>query len=378
MAKKDSRGKTAAFAEFFAGVGLMRMGLERAGWRCAFAHDIDANKRALYDAQFGDADAHYMLGDIHELDARTVPDVALATASFPCTDLSLAGARRGLNSGQSSAFWGFVRVLRDMDARRPSLLLIENVPGFLTSHGGRDFVAAMRALNELGYAVDPFIVDAAYFVPQSRQRLFIVGAQECGTASLGCASLNADAENESRPAALLSIIKKQPEIHWCLRNLPPLPECKRTLRDVIEALPPDDAQWWSEERTRYLLSQMSERHRAQTEAMTAGADWSYGTIFRRVRKGRTMAELRVDGRAGCLRTPKGGSARQILLMAGRGQCKVRLLTARECARLMGANDFPCGASLNQMLFAFGDAVCVPVVEWIARNRLIQETEIKTE
>ena len=84
-----------------------------------------------------------------------------------------------------------------------------------------------------------------------------------------------------------------------------------------------------------------------------------------------MAELRVDGIAGCLRTPKGGSGRQILFVAGNGHYRVRLLTARECARLMGADDFEITVPLNQALFGFGDAVCVPVIDWLARNYLNQ-------
>jgi DNA (cytosine-5)-methyltransferase 1 len=82
-----------------------------------------------------------------------------------------------------------------------------------------------------------------------------------------------------------------------------------------------------------------------------------------------MAELRTDGIAGCLRTPKGGSARQILFKAGYGRYAVRLLTPVECARLMGADTYKIKVPLNQALFGFGDAVCVPAVTWIAQNYL---------
>ena len=82
-----------------------------------------------------------------------------------------------------------------------------------------------------------------------------------------------------------------------------------------------------------------------------------------------MAELRVDGLAGCLRTPRGGSGRQILFKAGKGKYWARLLIPRECARLMGADDFKIEAPLNQALFGFGDAVCVPAIEWIAKYYL---------
>ena len=114
---------------------------------------------------------------------------------------------------------------------------------------------------------------------------------------------------------------------------------------------------------------MSQRHRVIADKMINSVGWSFGTVFRRVREGGSMAELRVDGIAGCLRTPRGGSGRQILVKAGFGEFYARLLTPRECARLMGADNFIISGSLNQALFGFGDAVCVPVVEWIAENYL---------
>ena len=112
---------------------------------------------------------------------------------------------------------------------------------------------------------------------------------------------------------------------------------------------------------------MSEKHRAIADEMISGEKVAYGTVFRRVRYGRSMAELRTDGIAGCLRTPRGGSGRQILFAAGQGRYAVRLLTPRECAHLMGAGDFKITASLNKALFGFGDAVCVPVITWIVEN-----------
>lgn len=78
------------FAEFFAGIGLMRFGLQKQGWTIAFANDIDPEKREMYQAHFRDGDKHFHLGDIHHLKADSMPSVALATASFPCNDLSLA------------------------------------------------------------------------------------------------------------------------------------------------------------------------------------------------------------------------------------------------------------------------------------------------
>jgi DNA (cytosine-5)-methyltransferase 1 len=356
-------------AEFFAGIGLMRLGLERQGWRVAFANDIDARKQAMYAAHFQDAKPHFLLGDVCALSAETIPDVTLATASFPCTDLSLAGARGGIHVRESSAFWGFTRALEELGERRPPLVLLENVTGFLTSHRGADFRVAMQELNRLGYSVDAFILDAARFVPQSRQRLFVIGVQDALYGD-GVAPLPVPLVSDVRPRALAEyMLARQDTIRWRVRPLPPMPISDMTLATVLEDLPPDHPMWWSATRATYLLSQMSPAHRAVADRMIAGEECSNGTVFRRMRAGRSMAELRTDGIAGCLRTPKGGSAKQILFKAGRGEYHARLLTPRESARLMGADDYTLPNSLDSAYFGFGDAVCVPVIEWIATHYL---------
>jgi len=354
------------FAEFFAGIGLMRIGLERAGWRVAFANDIDEDKRQMYCEHFGD-NGEFVLGDVHQLVEHDIPNIALATASFPCNDLSLAGARRGLAGEQSSALWGFIEVLTKMGQRRPPMVLLENVTGFLTSHDGNDFRDALLALNRLGYAVDAMIIDAGQFVPQSRQRLFVIATKTPVVSALN--DTPSFYESDCRPPALADFIMWNADINWRIRQLPPLPVTKAKLPDILENLSPNSQVWWSRERADYLLNQMSPKHRGIAEAMIRGNRITYGTVFRRIRNERSMAELRTDGIAGCLRTPRGGSGRQILFAAGKGRFAVRLLTPRECARLMGADDFKITVSLNQALFGFGDAVCVPVIEWVARNYL---------
>lgn len=354
-------------AEFFAGIGLMRMGLDREGWTTVWANDIDEKKWEMYRANFPEKESELVRGDVHKIAAKDIPDIDLATASFPCNDLSLAGARHGLAGSHSSAFWGFVDALKGMGKRRPPLVLLENVAGFLTSNDGNDFREALIALNDLGYAVDTFMIDAARFVPQSRQRLFVVGskAQRDPLREESVEFFQSDV----RPPALADFIFMNPEIGWAIRDLPTLPLSTKRLDDIIEDVPANSSAWWSRERCDYLLNQMSEKHRGQAERMMARRSWSYGTVFRRIRKGRSMGELRTDGIAGCLRTPRGGSGRQILFCAGKGDYRVRLLTPLECARLMGADGYTINVSLNQALFGFGDAVCVPVIQWIARHYL---------
>ena len=196
------------------------------------------------------------------------------------------------------------------------------------SHDGKDFADAMRALNELGYCVDPFILDAASFVPQSRQRLFVVGFLRKFSETTRSEDSRRFFESQVRPKALADFILDHAEIDWAIRQLPTPPKSSKRLTDVLEDIPRDSNIWWSEQRTKYLLNQMNEKHRAVADKMISGREWSYGTVFRRIRNGKSMAELRTDGIAGCLRTPRGGSGRQILLKAGKGVCFARLLTPR--------------------------------------------------
>lgn len=375
MIEKKEENKTVA--EFFAGIGLMRAGLEKAGWKTTFANDIDPIKRRLYLNHFTGFGDHFILEDIHKLEALDIPNVDLATASFPCTDLSLAGRRAGLDGEHSSAFWGFVNILQCMGNQKPSLILLENVAGFLTSNNGQDFHDALTALNEQGYSVDAFIVDAAHFVPQSRVRMFIIGKQ---TDEPNLKLKHFLPQTELRPERLVKFIYNHPEIHWDINTkLPELPKVNSNLSGIIERVPKSSSLWFSKERVDYLLNQTFDRHLSKVIELKAGKSYTYLTAFRRVRNKKSMAEIRFDGIAGCLRTPKGGSARQILLEVGKGEINIRLLTPRECSRLMGADDFKLSGTSNEALFGFGDAVCVPVVTWIAEYYLNPEiSKLKNE
>lgn len=359
-------------SEFFAGVGLAHFGLEKAGWSIRFANDYAEDKLAFYRENFDSSQLTLDQRDIHKIKCKDVPSVCLATACFPCTDLSLAGAQRGLEPGtESSAYLKFTHLLSQMKSRRPPFVLLENVVGMLHSRNGKDFRICLQQLSDAGYSVDPFVLDAKWFVPHSRPRLFVVAVRNDlepeghidGDRVADAATL--------RPERLTDFITDNPDLPWSLRLLP-LP-AKRSIRldQIIEKIPKDDPRWWSKARVKKLYDQMSQQHRKEVRLMLKSRRPKYATVFRRMRYGRSMAELRTDGLAGCLRTPKGGSARQILFQASNGTYSARLLTPSECARLMGADSIriPKTVSVNSALFAFGDGVCVPVVTWIANNYL---------
>lgn len=349
-------------AEFFAGIGLVRMGLESAGVDVVFANDIEATKHEMYAQHFGkEAASHFELGDIGSVAGSTMPDIDLAWASFPCTDLSLAGNRKGLKGAESGTFWQFTRILEEMGDKRPPVVALENVVGLATSHGGADLVAAIRELNELGYSVDVLTLDARRFVPQSRPRLFIVGAQDAPEDVV-------DPNSELRPD-WLQIPFGDPTLRMHRANLPgPPPPRISGLKDVVQK---QGVEWWDEERTARFLSSLSDFQGERLSALRAAKTVSYRTAYRRTRKGIPVWEVRSDDIAGCLRTARGGSSKQAVVRVGNGKVSVRWMTPLEYARLMGAGDYDIdGIRPNQVLFGFGDAVCVPAVSWLAENYLV--------
>jgi DNA (cytosine-5)-methyltransferase 1 len=355
-------------AEYFAGIGLVRLGLEQVGWSVIFANDWAHSKFEMYSARFKDASKHYKVQDIFSICPTDIPNTLLATASFPCIDLSLAGNLEGIDGRHSSAFWGFTQILGSQ-VNKPKLVMLENVSGWLTSNNGQDFRIAIQELNRLGYACDVFTIDAAHFVPQSRPRIFVVGIQKSNihqdifVFSKRSSSLKTQALEKAVIANL--------DLCWHFLEVPSLPDkIKANLNLVIENISENDDRWWSDDEVKRHLNMMSPVNLTYLKQLQDLSKYSYCPMYRRVRGGEQKAELRKDGLAGCLRTARGGSSRQMLVRVGQGTIKMRLMTPREYARLQGVpDDYPLPLQINQALTGFGDAVCVPVIVWIAENIL---------
>ncbi|QSV17336.1 DNA cytosine methyltransferase [Photobacterium ganghwense] len=367
------------FIEFFAGTGLVREGLEKDGWKCLWANDICPDKQSAYVDNFGAGD--FLLGDIWELTKRTeqLPSEAfLATASFPCTDLSVAGSRKGLKGEASGTLIAFLQIIEKLNDK-PPVLLLENVQGFLTSHKGADVSFTINELNKLGYVVSIVELDARYFTPQSRPRVFVVAVLSQLAPSVMVT--NQHSANEHFSAKLLdnaqfytkkvqSVYIQNSKCSLGVFDLPSLEDTKLKLHDIVEDLDHNNKYWWSNDRVEKLCAQMSANHSKTLNHMMNQNKVTYGTVYRRVRNSISMAELRTDGIAGCLRTPKGGSSKQILVAAGNGKVRVRFLTPREYARLQGVDDsFILSKNDTKAYFAMGDAVCVPALTWLSKNIL---------
>ncbi len=129
-----------SYYEFFAGGGMARAGLSH-GWECIFANEFDVKKASIYEKNWKPTDV-LKVADVGTLTTKDLPATAdLVWASFPCQDLSLAGAGAGLKGDRSGTYWPFWRLMEKMVAERraPKLIVLENVCGTLTSHEGKDF-----------------------------------------------------------------------------------------------------------------------------------------------------------------------------------------------------------------------------------------------
>lgn len=365
-----------SFYEFFAGGGMARAGLGP-GWQCLLANDFDPKKAASYAANWGAE--HLRVGDVAALTAKDLPGVAdLAWASFPCQDLSLAGAGVGLKGERSGAFWPFWKLIKALgeEDRAPRLVVLENVCGALSSHHGKDFAALGAALSDAGYRFGAVVMDAIHFLPQSRPRLFIVGVHK--TSPIPRFLLAGGPEGEWHPPALAQAygkLSRSSQDAWVWWRLPAPPARASIFADMAQDAP-DSVAWHTAAETEKLLGMMNEHNRAKVEAAKKMKGRQVGAIYKRTRANgphgekAQRAEIRLDGVAGCLRTPAGGSSRQVIMVIEGERVRSRLLSPREAARLMGLPDaYALPENYNDAYHLAGDGVAVPVVRFLASQIL---------
>lgn len=352
---------------------MARLGLGEA-WMCKFANDFDDVKARTYRDNFEDAGQHFHEGDVWDLSTEDLPDrVDLAWASSPCQDFSLAGARAGLSGTRSSAFFGFWNLIQGLakEQRQPPIIVIENVTGILTSHGGADFNALAEALAAEGYSFGAIEIDAARFVPQSRPRVFVIASLKTPPPSLTQVEFAKPFHSQRIVAAydrLNSDLKKS----WVWWHLNYPPAGNHTLDSILE---PDSAvAWHAQDRTDALLGLLSPLHKEKLAGAKKRGVRTVGTLFRRMRIENKLkvqrAELRFDGYAGCLRTSGGGSSRQFAVVVDGDEVRTRLLTPLECGRLMGLESaYKLPKRATAALSVLGDGVVVQVVEFLRQNIL---------
>lgn len=361
--------------EFFAGGGMAGIGLG-SSWRCTFANDFDERKAKSYRAN-ASAGEEIRVCDVAKVKVHHLPETAdLAWASFPCQDLSLAGDGAGLGGDRSRAFWAFWRLVAELKRgqRAPRIVVLENVTGIITSHGGKDLRSIMKAMVGQDYRIGALVVDAVHFLPQSRPRFFLIGVQE--DIDLPKLVVQETFDAWWHPRALREFVDTlAPDIRskwiwWKMHH--------RTRRNADLSKMVDrsvDPKWHSPEETKSLLALMDKNNAHKVEAAKTAGKAVIGTIYRRMRpNGKSescqRAEVRFDGIAGCLRTPRGGSSIQTLIEVDGGTVRTRLLTAREGARLMGLpEEYVLPTLHGDAHRLIGDGVAVPVVRYIAQQLL---------
>ncbi|HXE25633.1 MAG TPA: DNA (cytosine-5-)-methyltransferase, partial [Roseiarcus sp.] len=307
----------------------------------------------------------------------------LVWASFPCQDLSLAGSYRGLgrehddSRTRSGTFWPFWKLMRSLveHSRAPRTIVLENVFGCLTSHGGRDFAAIASALSDSDYNFGATVIDASDFVPQSRPRVFFIAAH--GDHAIPKSLAGLEPQEFWHPATLVHAYERidvQAKKKWVWWNLARPARRNSVFADVIED-EPTGVTWHTAAQTNYLLQLMSPLNRRKVEEAKRTGRRTVGAVYRRTRPdeygvSRQRAEARFDDTAGCLRTPAGGSSRQTIVLVEGESVRSRLLSAREAARLMGlGDDYRLPQRYNDAYHVCGDGVCAPVVRHIAAHVL---------
>lgn len=346
-----------SFLEFFAGSGLVAQGL-KGYFRAVWANDICEKKAAVYTANH--EAKHFHLGSIANVKGQTLPDSSLAWASFPCQDLSLAGLTEGIHGARSGLVWEWLRIIDEMPSR-PPVLVAENVAGLVSVAGGSHYRKLHETLSNMGYVVGAMLINAVCWVPQSRPRIFIVAVQAKTAIPHELVSISPNwlhPDSVCKAAAGLE--------NWVWWNIPQPPSRKQNLSDVVEW----DAPYADAKTDARNIALISPRHRETLDQLPQSKPF-VAPGYKRTRNGQQVLELRFDDLSGCLRTPEGGSSRQVIVIKKNSTLKTRLLTVREAARLMGAPEtYKIPGSYNDGYRAMGDAVAVPVVEWLAKHLLL--------
>ena len=318
------------FIDLFAGIGGLRLGFEAIGGRCVFTSEWDKFAQKTYARNFPESEDHVMAGDIHPYgaDPSLIPEFDVLLAGFPCQPFSLAGVSKKNSLGrlhgfddvkQGNLFFEIERILRN---HRPAAVLLENVKHLTRHDKGNTFEVIRRTLeDDLGYAIDFRVISSKPWVPQNRERIFIVGfRRDVGFCFDG---FDAVIPSEDSWPRLGSVLQSHNEV-----------DAKYTLTPKL----------WD-----YLKA-----YRAKHEK--AGNGFGY-SLFGRNSVTRTLSA----------RYHKDGSE---ILIEQKGT-RPRRLTPTECARLMG---FEHGSrkwdislvSDTQAYRQFGNAVVVPVVDAVAR------------
>ena len=307
------------FVDLFAGIGGFRIGLEKVGGHCIFSCEWDKHAQKTYLNWFGEKP----YGDIKDLDPNTIPDHDILAAGFPCQPFSIAGVSKKNSLGREHGFKDktqgtlFFYLANIISIKRPPIVILENVKNLVSHDKGQTWQVIKNTLYELNYHVFSKIIDASDYVPQHRERIFIL-----------CFDKN--------------VFKVKPPFDYPEKPTSKTPK----VSDILE-INPDQKYTLSNHLWSYLKN-YAKMHREK------GNGFGYG-----------LADLNGITRTLSARYYKDGS--EILIPQDKNK-NPRRLTPKEAARLMGFDDnYEISVSDTQAYKQFGNAVVPPVVEAIGRQ-----------
>ena len=329
------------FIDLFAGIGGLRRGFDDAGGQCVFTSEWDRYAQMTYSANFGDSPLHKMAGDIREVPEAAIPEHDILLAGFPCQPFSIAGVSKKNALGQPHGFRCnvqgtlFFEAARIIAHHRPAAFVLENVKNLANHDHGNTFKVIRTTLEEdLGYHLTWRVIDAKSFVPQHRERIFIVGMRD----RAGFSFEDLDIPDPQKGPRLSTIL--HPEDGSEL----PYPPYTHGLGIVDKRYVLSDRLW-------SYLQDYAIKHKMR------GNGFGFSLVGRED-VARTLSA----------RYYKDGSE----ILVERGRLNPRRLTPRECARLMGFDqpglpEFRIPVSDVQAYRQFGNAVVVPVGEAVAQH-----------
>ena len=329
------------FIDLFAGIGGLRRGFDALGGRCVFTSEWNKYARQTYAANYADHDDHLFVGDIRQVDVADIPAHDLLLAGFPCQPFSIAGVSKKNALGVAHGFRCdaqgtlFFDVARIIEHHRPRAFLLENVKNLVSHDRGRTFDVIKRTLTEeLGYRISYRVIDARGFVPQHRERIFIVGFADETDFDFDEVELP-EADSGPRLGTVLHPEDGTEPIDAHYTDEEGCVSAKYTLSDHL----------WQ------YLQEYAAKHRRR------GNGFGFGLVGPTDVARTLSARYYKDGSEILVSQPDGNPRR---------------LTPRECSRLMGF-DGPTEASFNipvsdtQAYRQFGNAVVVPVARAIAHR-----------
>jgi DNA (cytosine-5)-methyltransferase 1 len=326
------------FIDLFAGIGGFRRAFTSVGGRCVFTSEWDRFAQETYRANYGDHELH---GDIRAISANDIPDHDVLLAGFPCQPFSLAGVSKKNSLGRKHGFECetqgtlFFDIERIIEAKQPRAFLLENVKNLASHDRGRTFEVIKRTLTEkLGYRIESRIIDGGRFVPQHRERIYIVGVRPDIAGHFDWSNVAIPGESEA--PRLRSILHAEDG------SEPSEPRFLDEKGRVLSKYVLTDHLW-------KYLQDYAKKHQEK------GNGFGFGLVGPDDRARTLSARYHKDGSEILIKQPKGNPRR---------------LTPRECARLMGFDSpgeplFKIPVSDTQAYRQFGNSVVVPVVKAIA-------------